>query len=226
MIKQCKQCKEDFNARENRAKFCNRACYGAWRASLLGEKNPRQYLKIISCQHCGKEFKPREKVTKFCSKECKADSQREIKVVIRCDCCSAQYAMPKAEYLIKMRRGHKVNFCSNKCKHQWTRGQNHPRWIEDRAMVKSEDKSIRESVEMKEWRTAVFSRDNWTCQCCEATGVINAHHIKRLVDFPELMHDVENGITLCEPCHKLTYRREEDFEEMFMRMNEEKQADK
>jgi len=44
---------------------------------------------------------------------------------------------------------------------------------------------------------------------------LNAHHIKRLVDHPELGCDLDNGITLCEDCHKTTYQKEEQFESQF-----------
>ena len=74
---------------------------------------------------------------------------------------------------------------------------------------------------MKKWRGNVFKRDDWTCQICEARSkkgqsvVLNAHHIKRIIDSPELALDVDNGITLCEKCHKTTYNKEELFEERF-----------
>lgn len=59
-------------------------------------------------------------------------------------------------------------------------------------------------LEYRVWRSAVFLRDNWTCQTCQARGVIlNAHHIKPYAKHPELRLDVSNGVTLCIPCHKL-----------------------
>lgn len=62
---------------------------------------------------------------------------------------------------------------------------------------------IRNSTEYKEWRTAVFERDNYTCQLCGAHGVkLNAHHKKPFAYFPELRTDTSNGITLCVSCHK------------------------
>jgi ribosomal protein S27AE len=66
------------------------------------------------------------------------------------------------------------------------------------------NKKIRNSTEYKLWREAVFKRDNWTCVWCGATGNIQADHIKRFSDFPELRFAIDNGRTLCIPCHKKT----------------------
>ena len=62
---------------------------------------------------------------------------------------------------------------------------------------------IRRSKEYAAWRTAVFERDRYTCQCCGKRGVkLNAHHIKPFAYYHDLRLDVTNGITLCERCHK------------------------
>lgn len=54
----------------------------------------------------------------------------------------------------------------------------------------------------KEWRQSVFERDDYTCQDCgERGGRLNAHHVKRYADYPELRYDAENGKTLCVSCH-------------------------
>lgn len=60
-------------------------------------------------------------------------------------------------------------------------------------------------AEYKNWRTAVFKRDNFTCKKCGKRDgqPLQAHHIKRWIEFPDLRFVVSNGITLCEdPCHK------------------------
>lgn len=67
------------------------------------------------------------------------------------------------------------------------------------------NKRIRQSLEYKRWRTSVFIRDNRTCILCGYTGQnINADHIKPFAYFPELRFAIDNGRTLCIPCHKLT----------------------
>lgn len=63
----------------------------------------------------------------------------------------------------------------------------------------------RNCVEYKDWRMSVFRRDNFTCQVCLLRGDrLQADHIKKWADFPELRFELSNGRTLCESCHKLT----------------------
>jgi hypothetical protein len=71
---------------------------------------------------------------------------------------------------------------------------------------------VRHCLEYKLWRTAVFERDNYTCIWCGAKGggysggrvILNADHIKPFAYYPELRFAIDNGRTLCVPCHKTT----------------------
>lgn len=69
---------------------------------------------------------------------------------------------------------------------------------------------IRMSKEYKEWRTAVFERDDYTCLDCKQRSsaqkwlTIQADHIKPFAFFPELRFDINNGRTLCLECHRKT----------------------
>ena len=64
---------------------------------------------------------------------------------------------------------------------------------------------IRKSTPYKAWRTAVFERDDYTCVLCGVRGgVLNADHIKPFALHTELRLDVDNGRTLCVPCHRAT----------------------
>lgn len=59
----------------------------------------------------------------------------------------------------------------------------------------------------RDWRTAVYERDGYTCQRCNDSsgGNLNAHHIKSFTKYPELRFEVSNGVTLCETCHDVTH---------------------
>lgn len=80
------------------------------------------------------------------------------------------------------------------------------RYIED---YQDDVKIIRRSGAYANWRKTVFERDDYTCQVCgQVCGKLNAHHIRRFADYPELRLEVTNGITLCEDCHRKLHRKE------------------
>jgi len=91
---------------------------------------------------------------------------------------------------------------SNGTKAHALRGEDNPRW---KGGISPANQRARYSFEMKEWRRKVFERDHFICQRCgyNKGKILIAHHIKPFSQYPELRLDVNNGITLCEPCHQL-----------------------
>lgn len=82
------------------------------------------------------------------------------------------------------------------------RGKNNPNW---KGGITEMNKIIRERIEYKLWREAVFKRDNYTCIWCnQIGGNLEADHIKPFSLFPELRLAIDNGRTLCRKCHKTT----------------------
>ena len=89
------------------------------------------------------------------------------------------------------------------------RGEKNSHW---KGGITPEHTLLRSSIEFSEWRTSVFKRDNYTCLACDKRGVyLEAHHIKRFSDYPELRFDVSNGATLCRFCHNKTKGKEREF---------------
>ena len=85
-------------------------------------------------------------------------------------------------------------------------GSNHPQW---KGGVTPKNEKIRKSAEYKVWINAVFERDDYTCQVCgQRGGTLNADHIKRFADYPELRFELANGQTLCKKCHSVKSKRE------------------
>ena len=82
--------------------------------------------------------------------------------------------------------------------------------------VNSLNKKIRRSFKYRQWRSDIFTRDDFTCQeCGQRGGRLNAHHIKSfssILQFYEItttrkaleceeIWNINNGITLCKECH-------------------------
>ena len=62
-------------------------------------------------------------------------------------------------------------------------------------------KGIRRSPEFYQWRKAVLERDKHICRDCQARENLDAHHIQSIIEYPEGIFDVDNGLTLCKDCH-------------------------
>lgn len=82
-----------------------------------------------------------------------------------------------------------------------TARERNPNW---KGGITPEVRIIRASNRYAEWRRAVFVRDGYKCVLCNATGVLNADHIKPFALYPALRFELSNGRTLCVPCHKAT----------------------
>lgn len=78
---------------------------------------------------------------------------------------------------------------------------------------KRNKRSQRNSPKYKEWRKEVFKRDNHTCRYCKQIGGnLNAHHIKSFSKYKKLRLKIDNGLTLCEKCHKESHRKKVSHE--------------
>jgi hypothetical protein len=86
-------------------------------------------------------------------------------------------------------------------------------------------KAIRDLLENKLWIMGVFKRDNFTCQRCFKTNIyLNAHHKKlfsqileenKIVTLEQARNclelwDINNGITLCNDCHKKEHKEQKE----------------
>lgn len=79
------------------------------------------------------------------------------------------------------------------------RGENAPTW---KGGTSRQHRRGYRSEQWKQWRRAVFVRDDYTCQGCgQHGGYLTAHHVKSFAVYPDLRYDVSNGVTVCEPCH-------------------------
>ena len=88
-----------------------------------------------------------------------------------------------------------------KCGLEKRSGENSPRWNSE--LTDEERELKRNYPEYSEWREKVYERDNYTCQYCgERGGKLNVHHLNSYDWDKEHRTDINNGIVLCEKCHK------------------------
>ena len=81
-------------------------------------------------------------------------------------------------------------------------GEKNPNW---KGGAHTKNNALRRTKRYRHWRTAVFERDDYTCQMCSLRGVyLEADHIKPFAFFPELRFEINNGRTLCKECHMQT----------------------
>jgi hypothetical protein len=81
--------------------------------------------------------------------------------------------------------------------------------------------SIRHCFKNRQWISDIFTRDNFICQdCLKRGGDMVAHHIKEfnkiILEYNitsieqayqcEELWNINNGITLCIPCHKIRHK--------------------
>ena len=105
---------------------------------------------------------------------------------------------------------HRLNISKSKM------GEKYYTWKEGRSELK---KVIKKCFKYRQWRSDVLSRDNFTCQLCPRVGgPLEIDHIKsfasildefRVVTFDmavgcDALWDINNGRTLCKPCHLKT----------------------
>ena len=71
-------------------------------------------------------------------------------------------------------------------------------------------RGIRRSPEYHQWKKAVLERDKCKCRLCGSEERIHAHHKLPIIEHPEEIFSVENGMALCEKCHKVIHQLKEE----------------
>lgn len=67
---------------------------------------------------------------------------------------------------------------------------------------------MRSWISWKVWRKKVFKRDGYKCIDCGKGGYLEPHHIIPLKENLKEAFNINNGITLCRPCHEMTMGKE------------------
>ena len=100
------------------------------------------------------------------------------------------------------------------------KGKGNPNW---KGGLTPLNENIKHCFEYRQWRSDVFTRDNFTCQECgdNKGGNLEAHHKKSfssILQYYEIttleealeceeLFNINNGITLCRKCHKELHKK-------------------
>ena len=196
-MRTCIICQQEFKVWKSKpSKTCSVEC-GHISTGLTRKQKyvDGQYYQGPSgtCPICNTTFKMDSHGQTFCSKNCMYKGRKPATIT--------QKRLDYIESLKGVKRDPEIGKkISEKLKAANRRGLNNPKWKFENA---SRDRD-RKLIEYREWRLAVFQRDNFTCVICGTTQdeeYIHADHIERWVDSPEKRYEISNGRTLCRKCH-------------------------
>jgi 5-methylcytosine-specific restriction endonuclease McrA len=232
LIKTCKMCEKEFESKNKQTLYCSKYCQGQSKkkprtcvncGSIFMSKSKQQrfcsnscgfqYNKkdtniTLTCAKCQKSFeRHRDRIRydiSYCSRECSDGALRPSKVTsVEIQCSNCETTFSREPNAMK----EKFNYCSHSCyvdhykKLGLRQGVNNGMYNDK--LTQEEREKGRNYTEYYAWRDGVFERDLYTCQCCLRRGVtLNAHHIHNYSTHRELRTELENGITMCEGCHK------------------------
>ena len=84
-------------------------------------------------------------------------------------------------------------------------GETNPHWNYELTKEDRENSYNRKHIpDTRLWVKAVYDRDKYICQCCSYSkgGSLNAHHIDSWKEHKDDRFNIDNGVTLCETCHR------------------------
>ena len=202
-IKNCNVCNVKFSPKKgvsylqwSKSEWCSRACFNSTR---LGIKHTEEHNKNISLGNIGK----------ILSKETKNKISKANTGKVRTEEANKKNSIAHIGIPSKI-KGLKILKNS---------GANHWAWKKDRdSLIKNEKKHL--DGRYREWMKLVKDRDIWSCRITDTncSGKLEAHHILRWSNFPELRYEVNNGISLCHFHHPRKIKDEMRLSPYFMDM--------
>ena len=109
----------------------------------------------------------------------------------------------------KFKKGRKNPEGFNKGRIPWNKGKKaDPAAIRKMIITKRQRGKCINSWNHKQWKKAVFERDNHECKKCYTKEHLCAHHIKPWKECPEMRFEIDNGLSLCNSCHAKVHGKE------------------
>lgn len=102
------------------------------------------------------------------------------------------------------------------------RGEKNPRY---NPSLNDKDRKTRRGLQrdqLKKWAKTVYKKYHYKCLICKSSRKLNAHHLDNWSDFPKKRFSIENGVCLCESCHRRFHNEygmnctQQDFEEFIL----------
>lgn len=170
-----------------------------------GIKLSEEHKKKLSESHKGLKYKKRKSPVKFSEEHIRklSESHKGDKAYWK----NKKHSDDTKLKISISKKGKKLSLETRKKMSESRKGAGNNSW---KGGITPARLLLRRTLEYKLWREAVFKRDNYTCVwCLKRSGVgcpviLNADHIKRFADYPELRFAIDNGRTLCVECHKKT----------------------
>ena len=230
--------KKPYDFKRSKNLYCSIECKSIGNSKFYsGENSHNCKVKIkCNCDYCNKELELipyRYNLTKhhYCSLKCK-NKHRSIwykgknhksysKVKFKCEICGKEVYQVKSQYENNIH-----HYCSYECTYKgqskFYSGENHPCY---NPLISKDDRENGRFIEgYDNFIKQVYERDNYTCKCCgdNKGGNLNAHHLNGYDWDKEHRTDINNGITLCEKCHKEFHKKygygnntKQQFEEFY-----------
>lgn len=170
----------------------------------MGRNSSNWRMYDLICEQCGVTYVTPDPRRRLCSRTCLHNWMRATRIGASnpnyrtdmpvCLVCSKPITRSKRT------RG---QFCSARCMGVARVGAANPAWRG--GSTARHEKGFR----YRSWREAVFSRDKWICQDCSVYRrygrgryALHAHHLLSWAEHPTERFEVNNGVTLCAPCHR------------------------
>lgn len=225
----CRACRYRANAiRQSRGHEEIKAYFEAEGCRVLNDDFVSQNDKVRYIARCGHEnvldfdhffYQKSGRVCNRCSKSIRYDIERVRQCFADegCELLDTEYKNCKTRLTFRARCGHITHLDFD----HFLNAKDYSKLCftcAGEAIKQGKLKPGRRTIEMQEWRDAVYERDDFRCQICGARGGrLNAHHLYNYSARPDLAYDLSNGVTVCRSCHVAFHRayRGDTTPEMF-----------
>jgi hypothetical protein len=198
LIKNCKFCGNEFEAKTEKAQYCSSGCKRKYR---------NENIKVNKiCEYCGEEYIGNPK-SKFCSTSCGSKYLHKHKEPTKRECiiCGKEIiykGTTKKLYCDECRKSQNViNSTLSRIIKGKMKIENVGIGSGNRELKGKENRHYKNGVGLyKKMRLQYLEENNLPIQCeeCGNTKNLDTHHI----DMDKTNNEIENLILLCRSCHK------------------------